>query len=86
MNINYGIVALDDGKNFKESAKKYRTTDVFENHLKNLKDKNQKFIAVIDNEGVNHYISRDEYTINKGIKFHHVNTKQAKLIRHKKRN
>ena len=79
-------MTITQKENFKESAKKYRTTDVFENHLKNLKDKNQKFIAVIDNKGVNHYISRDEYAINKGIKFHHVNTKQAKLIRHKKRN
>lgn len=82
-NKNLNHMTVEQKNNFKEKCSIYKKSDNGIKHMAKLKKLNREYIAVIDNNGINHYIHRDEYNLNKGIKFHHVNTKQAKLIRQK---
>jgi len=83
-NKNLSHMTKDQKENLQKSLREYRLTKIFSRHLFNLKNINKKFIAVLDNNGQNHFISRVEYEEEKGKRYHHVNSKYAKQLRSKR--
>jgi hypothetical protein len=80
-NKNLNHMTNEQRTNFSNGAEKYRESDAFKANSQKLKETLAKYIAVLDNDGNNRFITKEEYELGKGIKYHHVNSKRAKSIR-----